>query len=117
MNGLRNWQKENWRCQKAGDSGIRKLASVFGRKYRTVRPQAAGVQNGENMTRKIRIFLGVLILAISISLLIWGFRPARRETRIQNISPAEMQLPTPSSFHIDMPVPLHASLPQPWLAL
>jgi len=72
---------------------------------------------GETMTRKIRIFLGVLILAISVWLLIWGFRPARRETRIQNISPVEMQLPTPSSFHFEMTLPLHASLPQPWPAL
>jgi hypothetical protein len=42
--------------------------------------------------------LGLLILAISISLLIWGFLPARRETRIQPIPPAELQLPTPVSF-------------------
>jgi hypothetical protein len=53
------------------------------------------------MTRKVRILLGILILAISISLLIWGIIPARRETRIQNISPSEMQLPTPTSFQLD----------------
>jgi hypothetical protein len=62
------------------------------------------------MTRRIRILLGVLILAISISLLIWGFAPARRETRIQNISPSEMELPTPSSFHFEMAWDLVASL-------
>ncbi|MGE5642207.1 MAG: hypothetical protein ACM3Y8_04275 [Byssovorax cruenta] len=50
------------------------------------------------MSRRVRILLGLLILAISISLLIWGFLPARRETRIQPISPAELQLPTPVSF-------------------
>jgi hypothetical protein len=69
------------------------------------------------MTRKLRTLLGVLILAISIWLLIWGFAPARRATRVQDISPAEMQLPTPSSFHFDMDLPRHASAPQPWLAL
>jgi hypothetical protein len=65
------------------------------------------------MTRRIRILLGVLILAISISLLIWGFAPARRETRIQNISPSEMELPTPSSFRIDLAPELGASLMGP----
>lgn len=69
------------------------------------------------MTRKIRILLGVLILAISISLLVWGFAPARRETRIQNLSPAEMELPTPSSFHFDLAVGLSAPWMQPELAL
>ena len=53
------------------------------------------------MTRKIRIALGLLILAVSIYLLVWGFAPAKRETRIQNISPSEMQLPTPSSLNLD----------------
>ena len=50
------------------------------------------------MSRNVRIALGILILAVSISLLIWGFWPARRETRIQPIAPAELQLPTPASF-------------------
>jgi hypothetical protein len=52
------------------------------------------------MSRRIRIVLGVLIFIISIALLIWGFAPTRRETRIQNISPSEMQLPTPVSLQI-----------------
>jgi hypothetical protein len=69
------------------------------------------------MSRQIRIFLGVLILAISISLLIWGLAPARRETRIQNISPVEMELPTPSSFQFNIASPISASLIQPDLAL
>jgi hypothetical protein len=50
------------------------------------------------MSRRARILLGVIILAISISLLIWGFWPARRETRLQPIPPVELQLPTPASF-------------------
>jgi len=53
------------------------------------------------MNRKLRIILGVLILAISIPLLIWSLAPLRHETRIQNILPSEMQLPTPSSFNLD----------------
>jgi hypothetical protein len=55
------------------------------------------------MSRRIRILLGLLILVISISLLIWGLLPARHETRVQPIPPAELQLPTPASF-ILMPV-------------
>jgi hypothetical protein len=50
------------------------------------------------MSRRVRIILGLLILAISLSLLLWGFLPARRETRLQPIPPAELQLPTPVSF-------------------
>ena len=50
------------------------------------------------MSRRLRIIVGVLILAVSISLLIWGLSPLRREIRIQNISPSEMQLPTPISL-------------------
>lgn len=53
------------------------------------------------MSRKVRTVLGILILAASISLLVWGLAPARRETRIQTISPSEMQLPTPSTFYWD----------------
>jgi len=49
------------------------------------------------MSRRIRILLGVLILVISISLLIWGFAPTRRETRVQPIAPSELQLPTPET--------------------
>ena len=53
------------------------------------------------MARRVRIVLGVIILAISISLLIWGLAPARHEIRIQDISPSEMQLPTPTSLLIE----------------
>jgi hypothetical protein len=55
-----------------------------------------------------------MILAISIYLLIWGFAPAKRETRIQNISPSEMQLPTPSSLNLDS---VQRVAFYPWLAL
>ena len=47
--------------------------------------------------RKARLVLAAIILTVSIALLIWGFSPNPRDTRIQSISPAEMQLPTPSS--------------------
>jgi hypothetical protein len=49
-----------------------------------------------------------------MALLIWGLAPARRETRIQNISPSEMQLPTPSSLQLDE---VQRFVFNPWLAL
>ena len=49
----------------------------------------------------MRLFLTVFLLTVSISLLLWSFWPSRHETRIQEISPQEMQLPTPSSFHFE----------------
>lgn len=49
--------------------------------------------------KNIRLIFAIIILTISIILLIWGFSPNPRETRIQSISPTEMQLPTPSSLH------------------
>ena len=52
------------------------------------------------MRRPVRVVLGLLILIVSIALLIWGLLPARREIRSQPISPTEMQLPTPASFHL-----------------
>ena len=48
--------------------------------------------------RSIRIFLGIVIVILSIALLAWGFLPARREIRTQPIPPAELQLPTPVSL-------------------
>jgi len=48
--------------------------------------------------RQIRIILGVIIVIISITLLVWGLLPARREIRTQPISPTELQLPTPISL-------------------
>ena len=50
------------------------------------------------MKKKVRLFFAIFILAISIALLMWGYVPNPRETRVQPISPSEMQLPTPSSL-------------------
>ena len=47
--------------------------------------------------KNIRLILSVIILAVSIILLVWGFSPNPRETRIQTVSPTEVQRPTPSS--------------------
>ncbi|MBI5351393.1 MAG: hypothetical protein HZB50_02015 [Chloroflexi bacterium] len=47
------------------------------------------------MKKKIRFFLAVLILAISISLLVWGYAPNPREVQTRDIQPVEMQLQTP----------------------
>ena len=52
------------------------------------------------MIRRARIILGVIIFAVSISLLIWGLMPLERETRTQPISPSDLQLPTPVSLLI-----------------
>ena len=52
------------------------------------------------MNRRFRIILGVLILALSISLLVWGFMPLDRITRTQPILPSDLQLPTPTSLQI-----------------
>lgn len=51
--------------------------------------------------KNIRLVLALIILTVSIALLVWGFSPNPRETRIQTISPTEMQLPTPSSLHFN----------------
>jgi hypothetical protein len=55
------------------------------------------------MTRKLRVFLGLLILLASLTLLAWSLWPVEYETRVQPVEPAQMQLPTPSSF-----------IPGPW---
>jgi len=52
--------------------------------------------------KKLRLILAIIILSASVMFLVWGFAPNPHETRIQNISPAEMQLPTPSSLHFDL---------------
>jgi hypothetical protein len=48
--------------------------------------------------RRVRIILGVVILAVSIGLLIWAYRPLDREVRTQPLDSSEMQLPTPVSL-------------------
>ena len=50
------------------------------------------------MTRRVRIILGLLILTVSLALLVWSMWPPPRETRLQPIPPAGLQLPTPESF-------------------
>jgi hypothetical protein len=57
------------------------------------------------MTRRIRIVIGVFLLLISVSLLIWSLAPMRREIRTQPIAPAELQLLAPSSLHLQ-PTPV-----------
>lgn len=47
------------------------------------------------MKKKTRLFFALLILSASIALLAWSYAPNPRETRIQTIAPAEMNLPTP----------------------
>jgi len=48
--------------------------------------------------RRLRIVLGILILAGSLILLIWAYRPQERIKRTQPIAPQDMQLPTPISL-------------------
>lgn len=50
------------------------------------------------MTKKIRLFIALVVFLLSIYLLIWGYAPNPRETRERTIPPAELQLPTPSSL-------------------
>jgi hypothetical protein len=52
-------------------------------------------------TRGIRMIVGIMIFILSCALLIWGLLPMRREVRTQPISPTELQLPTPETFHRD----------------
>jgi len=54
------------------------------------------------MKKRLRLFLAIIVLAISVSLLVWGYVPNKHEMLIQPISPGEMQLPTPSSLHFDL---------------
>jgi hypothetical protein len=45
------------------------------------------------MNKRVRLFLALFILTVSIYLLVWGYMPNPHEMRIQTIAPAEMQLP------------------------
>jgi hypothetical protein len=51
--------------------------------------------------KRLRLFLGIVILAGSLAILIWSYWPVPRETRVQPISPSEMQLPTPESLRFE----------------
>lgn len=52
------------------------------------------------MNRRLRIVVGILILALSLTLLIWGLIPLDRVTRTQPISPSDLQIPTPTVLQI-----------------
>ncbi|MGE5249205.1 MAG: hypothetical protein ACM3QS_03235 [Bacteroidota bacterium] len=45
-----------------------------------------------------RTAAAVLILVLSLALLIWGFWPASRQRLVVPVDPANLTLPTPSSF-------------------
>ncbi|NOY98115.1 MAG: hypothetical protein GXP40_02785 [Chloroflexi bacterium] len=47
---------------------------------------------------KVRLFLAVIVLALSLAVLIWAFWPLVRESRVLPIPPADLQLPTPETF-------------------
>jgi len=55
----------------------------------------------QNMTRKIRLVLAIIILTVSLALLLWGIWPNLMETRILPVDPSQMQLPTPVSFYME----------------
>ncbi|MBL8078432.1 MAG: hypothetical protein JNM55_10760 [Anaerolineales bacterium] len=46
------------------------------------------------MNRDLRLFLAILFLAVSISLLAWGYLPNVQETHTLFISSSQMQLPS-----------------------
>jgi len=48
--------------------------------------------------KRIRLFLTLVLLALSCLLLAWGIWPSVRERHILPVNPSEMTLPTPSSF-------------------
>lgn len=50
------------------------------------------------MGKRLRIAIGIVLLIISCSLLVWGFWPALQERHVLPINPSQMTLPTPSSF-------------------
>ncbi len=54
------------------------------------------------MKFNLRLVVAVLVLAVSLTLLIWGFWPSQRETHILPVQPSEMTLPTPSTFLLDL---------------
>ena len=50
------------------------------------------------MSKKLRIILAVLLLAVSLSLLVWASLPGVVESRVVPIPPGDLQLPTPGAF-------------------
>lgn len=47
------------------------------------------------MSRKLRLALALVILALSFALLAWGYAPNKRETLIRRVGPDVMQLGAP----------------------
>ena len=52
--------------------------------------------------RKLRLAVALIVLLLSLALLAWGLWPAVYERHSIVVPPAEMSLPTPSSF---LPLP------------
>jgi hypothetical protein len=50
------------------------------------------------MSKKLRLLLAVLLLAVSLSLLVWASLPGVVESRVVPIPPADLQLPEPGAF-------------------
>jgi len=50
------------------------------------------------MTKKIRLFLALVIFILSVSLLVWALLPASRESRVYPIPPADLELPVPGAM-------------------
>jgi hypothetical protein len=48
--------------------------------------------------RKLRIAVGLVLLVLSLAMLAWGLWPTAHERHTLTVPPAEMTLPTPSSF-------------------
>ena len=46
----------------------------------------------------LRLIVAALLLAVSLCVLAWGLWPAARERLTREVQPAEMSIPTPSSF-------------------
>ncbi len=51
------------------------------------------------MSKQLRLALAIFALAISIFLLIWGYLPNPRETRVRDISPSVMQISGGLAIH------------------
>jgi len=53
---------------------------------------------------KLRLALAIALLIASLLLLTWGLWPAARERHTLSVPPADMTLPTPSSFQPVLPI-------------
>jgi hypothetical protein len=56
------------------------------------------------MKRSWRLIVALLLLTVSLTLLVWGFWPMRRETLVTPVQPSNLSLPTPSSFFLELEV-------------